>query len=42
MSLIIAIVSISSVLTMIGIFLSDIAYMLVDPRIRYGMQQEKT
>lgn len=40
-TVIIAIVSISSVLTMIGIFLSDIAYMLVDPRIRYGMQNEK-
>ncbi|MFO1481179.1 MAG: ABC transporter permease [Turneriella sp.] len=37
-TVIIAIVSISSVLTMLGIFLSDIAYMLVDPRIRYGMQ----
>lgn len=40
-TVIIAIVSISSVLTMIGIFLSDITYMLVDPRIRYGMQTEK-
>lgn len=40
-TVIIAIVSISSILTMVGIFLSDIAYMLVDPRIRYGMQQEK-
>lgn len=39
-TVIIAIVSISSVLTMVGIFLSDIAYMLVDPRIRYGVQNE--
>jgi peptide/nickel transport system permease protein len=37
-TVIIAIVSISSVLTMLGIFLSDIAYMLVDPRIRYGVE----
>jgi len=41
-TVIIAVVSISSVLTMLGIFMSDIAYMLVDPRIRYGMQTEKT
>jgi ABC-type dipeptide/oligopeptide/nickel transport system permease component len=41
-TVIIAVVSISSVLTMVGIFLSDVAYMLVDPRIRYGMQTEKT
>jgi len=41
-TVIIAVVSISSVLTMLGIFLSDIAYMAVDPRIRYGMQNEKT
>lgn len=40
-TVIIAVVSISSVLTMLGIFLSDIAYMAVDPRIRYGMQNEK-
>jgi len=40
-TVIIAVVSISSVLTMVGIFLSDIAYMLVDPRIRFGMQAEK-
>lgn len=40
-TVIIAIVSFSSVLTMIGIFLSDIAYMFVDPRIRYGMENQK-
>lgn len=40
-TVIIAIVSISSVLTMVGIFLSDICYMLVDPRIRYGITEEK-
>jgi ABC-type dipeptide/oligopeptide/nickel transport system permease component len=40
-TVIIAVVSISSVLTMLGIFLSDITYMAVDPRIRYGMQNEK-
>lgn len=40
-TVIFAIVSISSVLTMLGIFLSDIALMFVDPRIRYGMQAEK-
>ncbi|HRP68446.1 MAG TPA: ABC transporter permease [Turneriella sp.] len=39
-TVIIAIVSISSILTMVGIFLSDIAYMLVDPRIRYGMTED--
>lgn len=40
-TVIIAIVSISSVLTMIGIFLSDITYMLVDPRMRLGVHSEK-
>jgi ABC-type dipeptide/oligopeptide/nickel transport system permease component len=35
-TVIFAIVSISSILTMIGIFLSDIALVFVDPRIRYG------
>jgi len=39
-TVIIAVVSISSVLTMVGIFLSDIAYMLVDPRIRFGMEKK--
>lgn len=41
-TVILAVVAISSVLTMLGIFMSDIAYMLVDPRIRYGMQTEKS
>jgi ABC-type dipeptide/oligopeptide/nickel transport system permease component len=40
-TVVIAIVSISSILTMLGIFFSDLAYMLVDPRIRYGMQATK-
>ena len=39
-TVIIAVVSISSVLTMVGIFLSDIAYMLVDPRIRFGVEKK--
>ncbi|MCX7632074.1 MAG: ABC transporter permease [Turneriella sp.] len=37
---IIAIVTMASLLTMLGIFLSDLAYMAVDPRIRYGLERE--
>jgi len=40
-TVILAIVTFSSLLTMLGIFLSDVAYMLVDPRIRFGMESEK-